>query len=150
MAMSLDLSQTNHCLAFGDQHSGISLYTAAGKLNLEKNRKNNNTGWHFGIHLFTFYSIYCDYLFISVYLYFYLSLHLNIHLSIYPSIYPSIYLGEENPTFNVYPRDTEFPHPLPTFPAMRIEDEMANYATIPLPHLPPDQTKYVSDNWPER
>jgi len=87
MALSFDVSQTNHCLAFGDQNCGISLYTDA---------------------------------------------------------------GNENPTFNLYSRDTEFPHPLPTFPHMRIEDEMANYAMIPLPHLPPDQTQYVSDNWPDR
>eukprot|EP00088_Acartia_fossae_P045284 TRINITY_DN4865_c0_g1_i2.p1 TRINITY_DN4865_c0_g1~~TRINITY_DN4865_c0_g1_i2.p1 ORF type:complete len:942 (-),score=230.14 TRINITY_DN4865_c0_g1_i2:411-3098(-) len=50
----------------------------------------------------------------------------------------------------MYSRDTEFPHPLPTFPHMRIDDPMANYAMIPLPHLPPDQTQYVSDNWPQR
>jgi len=87
MALSLDVAQSNHCIGFGDENCGISLYTAS---------------------------------------------------------------GNENPTFNVYSRDTEFPHPLPTFPSMRIEDPGTNYAMIPLPHLPPDQTQYVSDNWPDR
>ena len=33
---------------------------------------------------------------------------------------------------------------------MRVDDVNAIYSSIPLPHLPPDQTTYASDNWPER
>jgi hypothetical protein len=94
-------------------------------------------------------------------------------------------VGETEAAFNPYPRETEFPTPLPTYPHMRIgnlchkqgtvltksefllflaialylfttfvhsvaDDINAIYSSIPLPHLPPDQTQYASDNWPER
>lgn len=87
MALSFDISPTNNCIAFGDEHSNISLYCNS---------------------------------------------------------------GDTEPAFNPYPRETEFPSPLPTYPHMRIDDINAIYSSIPLPHLPPDQTQYASDNWPER
>ena len=30
MALSFDISPSNNCVAFGDEHSGISLYSASG------------------------------------------------------------------------------------------------------------------------
>ena len=56
----------------------------------------------------------------------------------------------EQPVFNVCPRETEFADHLPSFPHMDIDDPKAIYSSIPLPHLPPDQTSYASDNWPVR
>jgi len=87
MALSFDVSPSNQSLAFGDDHSSISLFSNA---------------------------------------------------------------GNTEPSFNIYPRETEFPHPLPSFPHMSIDDPHAIYSSIPLPHLPPGETQYVSDNWPAR
>jgi len=87
MALSMDISPSNHCLAFGDEHSGISVYSQA---------------------------------------------------------------GNSEPVFNLCPRDTEFPDPQVTYPHMSIDDPLAIYSSIPLPHLPPGETSYASDNWPAR
>ena len=85
--MSMDTSLSNHCLAFGDENSGISVFNK---------------------------------------------------------------VGLEQPVFNICPRETEFADPLPSFPHMDIDNPRAIYSSIPLPHLPPDQTSYASDNWPAR
>ena len=87
MALSMDISPSNHCMAFGDEHSGISVYNQA---------------------------------------------------------------GNNEPVFNLFPRETEFADHLLTYPHMSIDDPMAIYSSIPLPHLPPGETSYASDNWPAR
>merc|ERR1719495_1250578 len=87
MALSMDISPSNHCMAFGDEHSGISVYNQA---------------------------------------------------------------GNNEPVFILFPRETEFADHLLTYPHMSIDDPMAIYSSIPLPHLPPGETSYASDNWPAR
>ena len=87
MSLSMDISLSNQCLAFGDENSGISVFTKA---------------------------------------------------------------ELEQPVFNLCPRETEFADHMPTYPHMDIDDPKAIYSSIPLPHLPPDQTSYSSDNWPLR
>lgn len=87
MALSMDISLSNNCLAFGDENSTISVFSKA---------------------------------------------------------------DLEAPVFNLCPRETEFADHLPSFPHMDIDDPKAIYSSIPLPHLPPDQTSYASDNWPVR
>ena len=87
MALSMDISLSNNCLAFGDENSAISVFSKT---------------------------------------------------------------GMEHPVFNMCPRETEFPDPLPSFPHMDIDNPKAIYSSIPLPHLPPDQNSYASDNWPLR
>ena len=87
MSLSMDISLSNQCLAFGDENSGISVFSRA---------------------------------------------------------------GVEQPVFNLCPRETEFADHLPTYPHMDIDDPKAIYSCVPLPHLPPDQTSYASDNWPLR
>lgn len=54
------------------------------------------------------------------------------------------------PVFNPYARDTEFADHVETLPPMDINDELAIYASVPRPHLPPGQNAYVSDYWPDR
>jgi PAB-dependent poly(A)-specific ribonuclease subunit 2 len=56
----------------------------------------------------------------------------------------------EDPRFNWSSKESEWADHLPTFPHMSIDDPRANYASIPLPHLPPGETQYASDNWPAR
>ena len=64
----------------------------------------------------------------------------------------SVYSQSSNsePSFNLFPRETEFADHLPTFTTMAIDDPRAIYSSIPLPHLPPGETTYASDNWPAR
>ena len=87
LAMSMDISPSNHCLAFGDANSCISVYGET---------------------------------------------------------------ASTEPAFNLFPRDTEFADQLPTFPHVALEDVRAVYSALPLPHLPPGETAYASDNWPSR
>ena len=37
MVLSMDVSPTNHCLAFGDENSGIHLFTSASSANAQVN-----------------------------------------------------------------------------------------------------------------
>ena len=64
----------------------------------------------------------------------------------------SVYSQSANnePAFNLFPRETEFADHLPTFTTMAIDDPRAIYSSIPLPHLPPGETSFASDNWPSR
>jgi PAB-dependent poly(A)-specific ribonuclease subunit 2 len=61
-----------------------------------------------------------------------------------------LYSSVAEPVFNPYARDSEFADPVEQFPPMDINDELAIYSSVPRPHLPPGQTSYCSDFWPER
>ena len=61
-----------------------------------------------------------------------------------------LYSSVADPMLNPYARDSEFADPIEHHPPMDICDELAIYASIPRPHLPPGQTSYLSDFWPER
>ena len=138
MALSFDISPSNNCVAFGDEHSGISLYCASGRLSFFHHHTTPRI-----LPLSPPISLFPPLLQIYVVLWL-----VSIQVSI--NQYLSCLLGATEPTFTLYPRETEFPQPLPTYPSMRIDDPNAIYSSIPLPHLPPDQTQYASDNWPER
>jgi len=56
----------------------------------------------------------------------------------------------EAPSFNLYPKETEFADATTTFPSMSISDPHANLSSIPLPHLPVEQKSFASDKWPDR
>ena len=83
--MSLDISPSNQCLAFGDTSNSINLYASVA-----------------------------------------------------------------DPVLNPYARDSEFADPIEQLPPMDINDPLAIYASVPRPHLPPGQSSYSSDLWPER
>lgn len=61
-----------------------------------------------------------------------------------------LYSSVAEPILNPYARDSEFADPIETLPPMDICDELAIYSSVPRPHLPPGQTTYLSDFWPER
>ena len=83
--MSLDISPSNQCLAFGDNSNSINLYASVA-----------------------------------------------------------------DPVLNPYARDSEFADPIEQLPPMDINDPLAIYASVPRPNLPPGQSSYSSDLWPER
>ena len=83
--MSLDISPSNQCLAFGDTSNSINLYASVA-----------------------------------------------------------------DPVLNPYARDSEFADPIEQLSPMDINDPLAIYASVPRPHLPPGQSSYSSDLWPER
>ena len=83
--MSLDISPSNQCLAFGDTSNSINLYSSV-----------------------------------------------------------------PDPVLNPYARDSEFADPIEHLPPMDISDPLAIYSSVPRPHLPPGQTSYSSDLWPDR
>jgi len=61
-----------------------------------------------------------------------------------------LYSSVAEPVLNPFPRDSEFADPPVSYPKMDIQDEFAIYSSVPRPHLPPGQTSYLSDFWPER
>ena len=61
-----------------------------------------------------------------------------------------MYSSVAEPMLNPYARDSEFAGPIEHLPPMDISDELAIYASVPRPHLPPGQNSYLSDYWPER
>ncbi|TRY64214.1 hypothetical protein TCAL_00495 [Tigriopus californicus] len=61
-----------------------------------------------------------------------------------------LYSSLAEPVLNPYARETEFADTPANHTPISIEDEMAIYSSIPRPNLPPGQTTYLSDYWPDR
>ena len=62
----------------------------------------------------------------------------------------NLYASVSDPVLNPYARDSEFADPIEHLPPMDINDPLAIYSSVPRPHLPPGQTCYSSDLWPDR
>ena len=61
-----------------------------------------------------------------------------------------LYSSVSEPVLNPFARETEFADPVTPVPPMDIEDELAIYSKVARPFLPPGQSSYASDYWPER